>query len=86
MDKLTQLAAIAGGKAYFPKTMQECRQACIDTAKELHHQYSLGYYPTNRAKDGTWRDIRVEVVGLPPSGDLVVRTREGYYAPREEQR
>lgn len=88
VDKLSQLAAITGGKAYFPKTMQECKQACIDTAKELHHQYSLAYYPTNRAKDGTWRDIRVEVVGLPTgsSGDVVVRTREGYYAPKEEKR
>lgn len=87
VDKLSQLAAITGGKAYFPKTMQQCKQACVDTAKELHHQYGLGYYPSNLTKDGTWRHIKVEVVGLPPGGsDVVVRTREGYYAPRETQR
>lgn len=88
VDKLSQLAAVTGGKAYFPKTMDQCKKACIDTAKELHHQYSLAYYPTNRAKDGTWRDVRVEVVGLPTgrSSDVVVRTREGYYAPREDHR
>src|SRR5713226_471939 len=29
VDKLSQLAAVTGGKAYFPKTMAQCKQACI---------------------------------------------------------
>jgi len=88
VDKLSQLASVTGGKAYFPKTMEQCKQACVDTARELHHQYSLAYYPTNRAKDGTWRNIHVEGVGLPVgrSSDVIARTRDGYYAPRETQR
>jgi hypothetical protein len=65
--------------------MQQCKQACIDTAKELLRQYSLGYYPTNRNKDGNWRRIRVEVNGLSPmqNAQLVIRSREGYYAPTQ---
>ena len=82
VDKLTRLAAITGGRAYFPKSMEECRRACVDTANELRSQYTLGYYSTNKKKDGTWRQVRVDVVGLPPDrGTVVVRTREGYYAP-----
>ncbi|HJT70840.1 MAG TPA: VWA domain-containing protein [Terriglobales bacterium] len=84
VDKLSQLAAVTGGRADFPKNMEQCRQACINVARELHRQYSIGYYPTNAAKDGTWRSIRIELVGLPPStGDGIARTREGYYVPRE---
>ena len=84
-EKLTRLAEATGGRAYFPKTMEQCKQACLDTASELRHQYTLGYYPRNKEKDRTWRKIRVEAVGLPTNraGDLRVRTKEGYYAPKE---
>lgn len=84
MDKLSQLSTVTEGKAYFPKTMQQCNQACVDTARELHHQYSLAYYPSNRAKDGTWRNIRVEVLAPRPDSaeNLTVRTRSGYYAEK----
>lgn len=84
VDKLSQLSTVTGGKAYFPKTMQQCKQACVDTARELHHQYSLAYYPSNRAKDGTWRNIRVEVLAPRPDSaeNLTVRTRSGYYAEK----
>jgi len=82
VDKLSQLATVTGGRAYFPKTMEACRQACVDTANELRSQYTLGYYSTNEKKDGTWRKVRVDVVGLPPDrGGVVVQTRDGYYAP-----
>lgn len=85
VEKLSRLAEVTGGRAYFPKTMEQCRQACLDTASELRHQYSLGYYPTNKEKDGAWRKIRVEVLGLhtDQAHGFNVRTREGYYAPRQ---
>lgn len=82
VDKLTRLAAVTGGRAYFPSTMEACKQACLDTARELRSQYTLGYYSTNKKRDGTWREIRVDVARLPPVPDgVVVRTREGYLAP-----
>ena len=82
---LKQIAQATGGKAYFPKSMKECDEACIAIANELRNQYSLGYYPANRKKDGGWREIRVEV-SVPPSWGstkLAARTREGYYAPSQ---
>ena len=84
VEKLTRLAEATGGRAYFPKTMEQCKQACLDIAGELRHQYRLAYYPSNREKDGTWRKIRVELVGprLDSKENLTVRTRSGYYAEK----
>jgi VWFA-related protein len=45
-------------------------------AEELRHQYALGYYPTNAARDGSYRKIRVRVM----RANLAVRAREGYRA------
>jgi hypothetical protein len=42
----------------------------------------IGYNPTNRASDGSWRNIRVRIrpEGLPKEmSDLSVRARQGYY-------
>lgn len=82
VEKLTRLAEATGGKAYFPKTMSECKEACIRIAAELRHQYSLGYYPSNSARDGKWRAVRVEVSGPLDPGALL-RTKEGYFATPE---
>ena len=43
--------------------------------------YNLGYSPTNEAKNGTWRSIRVSL--SDPTGSLsqvTVRAKQGYYA------
>jgi Ca-activated chloride channel family protein len=54
-------------------------QKAFDTiSEELRQQYVLGYYPTNAARDGAFRKIRVEVT---PS-DMKTLTRKGYYAPK----
>jgi VWFA-related protein len=45
--------------------------------------YLLGYYPTNSTQDGKFRKIKVTIRGRP---DLIVRTRQGYIARREEEK
>jgi Ca-activated chloride channel family protein len=47
-------------------------------AHEIRNQYVIGYTPTNLARDGSFRHVRVDV-NVP---DLTVRTRAGYYARR----
>jgi hypothetical protein len=42
----------------------------------------IGYNPTNRAADGSWRNIRVRIrpEDFPKEmSDLSVRARQGYY-------
>ena len=78
---LQELAEATGGQAYFPASLEEVTPICEHVADELRKQYTLGYYPTNSAKDGTFRAVRVQVQSS--RGKLSVRSRTGYYAPKE---
>lgn len=53
-------------------------EAATEVANELKQQYTLGYRPTNRKRDGEFHQIKVEL----PDKSLRVRTKRGYYAPR----
>jgi Ca-activated chloride channel family protein len=80
---LTKLAEETGGKAFFPKELSEIHAIAQQISTDLRTQYSIGYYPTNSNKDGSFRAVKVQV----NSGNrrLVARTRNGYTAPREGQ-
>lgn len=79
---LTELAEATGGMAYFPDSLDQVTPVCEQVARDIRNQYTLGYYPTNTAKDGTFRAVQVQM--LPPHGHpkLNVRTRTGYYAQK----
>jgi len=80
---LTELAEATGGAAYFPANLSQVTPICEQVAQEIRSQYSIGYYPANTAKDGTFRAVQVQLVEPPKGhGKLSVRTRSGYYAPK----
>jgi Ca-activated chloride channel homolog len=81
---LTELAEATGGQAYFPDNLSDVTPICERVASEIRNQYTLGYYPTNSAKDGTFRLVHVDVIPTEHTGKLVVRTRTGYYSPKTE--
>ena len=76
---LQQLAEATGGQAYFPETLDEVTPLCEQIARDIRNQYTIGYYPTNEAQDGTFRAVHVDV-SAPGHGKLVARTRTGYFA------
>jgi Ca-activated chloride channel family protein len=78
---LTKLAEETGGKAFFPKELSEVHTIAQQISTDLRTQYSLGYYPTNSKKDGTFRAVRVQVNA--GNRRIVARTRNGYTMPRE---
>lgn len=78
--EMDELAKTSGGKNFLAGTLQDARAAFAGVATEIGTQYSLGYYPTNKARDGKFRAIRVEVQGAPAKSQ--VRAREGYIAPK----
>lgn len=78
--EMDELAKANGGRNFLAASLQEARAAFARVATEIGTQYSLGYYPTNKARDGKFRSIRVEVQGAPEKTQ--VRAREGYYAPK----
>lgn len=65
-----------------PRPYMSLEEAFVRIALELRHQYSISYTPTNKAKDGKWREIKVKVSSPKGYPRLAVRVKKGYYAPR----
>lgn len=78
-DEIDELAKVSGGRVFPVSDLSEARSAFKNVADEIGTRYTLGYYPSNDKRDGTYRKIKVEVVGLPKGTTL--RAREGYTAP-----
>ncbi len=74
---LKKLSEETGGRAIFPDNARELREAFEQIAAELRSQYSLGYTPSNRARDGSFRKIEVKV----KRDGTRIQARKGYYAP-----
>jgi len=82
---LTELAEATGGLAYFPDSLDQVTPTCEQVARDIRNQYTLGYYPTNNAKDGTFRTVQVQLTPPHGRGKLNVRSRTGYYAQKTSQ-
>jgi Ca-activated chloride channel family protein len=78
---LKDLAEETGGAAFFPKGIGDLNRDFEQIQDELHSQYRLAYVASNKQLDGKWRSITVKVKNRD---DLVVRTRQGYYAYPDE--
>jgi VWFA-related protein len=79
-EQLLTIAEQTGGRMYTPRRIEELSRVYSEIADDLRIQYQLGYNSTNRARDGRWREIRVQVKNHTGA---VVRTRKGYYARKE---
>jgi Ca-activated chloride channel homolog len=78
---LTEIALASGGVAFFPENVEDVHSICEQVAHDIRHQYTLAYYPSNSARDGSFRSVHVDVIPPRGHGKLVARTRNGYYAP-----
>ena len=74
---LERLAEETGGKAYFPTALGELNGIAADIASELRTQYLVTYYPTNDKKDGTFRNIKVQISDGPNKEKRIALTRTG---------
>ena len=80
---LNEISDVTGGRMFRVDDPNELADVATKIGVELRNQYVLGYRPTNAARDGKWRKIKVKLVppkGLPP---LTVHAKTGYYAPSE---
>jgi Ca-activated chloride channel homolog len=81
-SEITNIVSLTGGRAFFPRSFNELDYYIDLIHSELRNQYLLGYAPTNKAHDGKWRRIKVQLdapKGLPK---LTMHAKEGYYAPK----
>jgi Ca-activated chloride channel family protein len=76
---LEELARASGGVSFRPNDPRGIAEALGQVARHIRHGYTLGYAPTNSARDGAFRQVYV-VVTAPPGRRFVVRTRSGYVA------
>ena len=81
---LKQLAKDTGGEAFFPQSVRDVVPIFERIARDIRDQYTIGYVPTNRKRDGIYRAIQVKA-RAPGRGRLLVRTRAGYYPPLKPQ-
>ena len=77
-DIAHRIADQTGGRVIEVSSEKHLQEAFDQISEELRSEYTLGYYPTNAARDGTFRKIKVETTDK----DLKVLARKGYYAPK----
>jgi Ca-activated chloride channel family protein len=80
---LDDICEATGGRLFKVLDMQDLSDIAERISEELRDEYVLGYTPTDRKRDGTWRKLKVRL--LPPPGlpALTSHSREGYYAPSQ---
>jgi VWFA-related protein len=77
--EMNDLAKVSGGRTFNATSLSDARAAFARVAADIGTLYSLGYYPTNKARDGKFRSIHLVVKGLKEKAEI--RSRDGYYAP-----
>ena len=83
-ELLREVTEGSGGRTFSVdgnRNLSDLPDIAIKIGMELRNQYVLGYRPSNHARDGKWRKIKVKLrppKGLPP---LNVYAKSGYYSP-----
>lgn len=84
-----------GGLSFFPRFIAEYGSVFNQIETALRDQYTLAYHPTNTARDGKFRHIKVELVNPATNEPLRITNQKGkavkyqivakagYKAPRE---
>jgi VWFA-related protein len=75
-NEMRTFAAMTGGRAYFPRFQAEYSEDFQDIGNDIRKAYTLSYSPTNTKLDGTYRKLKVQVVG-PDGGPLKVKDQKG---------
>lgn len=76
-NTLAMLAEESGGLYYKARKIEDLSGVYAQVIEDLGKVYSLGYKPTNGARDGSWRVVSIQIRNRP---DVTVRARQGYYA------
>ncbi len=77
MERITEAT---GGRSFFPLRMQDVSKAFMEIQDELRSQYAVAYKPADFVADGRYRAIEIRA---DRHKALKVRSRKGYYAPRQ---
>ena len=93
-NQMATFARMTGGRTYAPRLMGEMPDIFREVAQAIRNQYTITYKSTNPKQDGTYRKLKVELVG-PDNKPLIIKdqknhdikyqiaAREGYTAKHE---
>ena len=75
-NEMRTFAAMTGGRAYFPRFEGELPELFGDISNDIRNQYTISYVFMNSKLDGTYRKLKVEIVG-PDGAPLKVKDQKG---------
>jgi VWFA-related protein len=78
---LVDLAKYTGGWPDFLERPDQADEIYTRILNDINHRYIIGYYPTNRARDGKRRKVTIEVRGHP---DYTLLGRKTYFSPEPD--
>lgn len=76
-NQLRTFAEMTGGRAFTPRFEGEFPGIFRDIGNSVRNQYTLSYRPTNKALDGTYRKLKVELVDPDTGKPIVVKDQKG---------
>ncbi len=75
-NEMNTFCKLTGGRWYSPRMMGELPDDFREIAGAIRNQYTITYKPSNSKQDGTYRKLRVELVG-PDDKPLVIKDEKG---------
>lgn len=94
-NQMRTFAKETGGMSFFPRFYGEFPSIFRSISDSLRNQYTMTYSPSNQARDGKFRKIKVELVNPATNEPLrvvdqkgkpikyMIIAKQGYTAPRE---
>jgi hypothetical protein len=76
---LVELSSLSGGWTEFLETPTQAQAIYSRILSDINQRYVVGYYPTNKDRDGKRRKISIEVKSHP---EYTIMGRRSYFAPK----
>lgn len=78
---LRKVSGETGGRAYFPHSERELRDAFAQIQRDLREQYLVAYSPSNKERDGSYRRVQIQIVDPElQKQKLKLNYRAGYFS------
>ena len=83
VNLINRLAKETGGRAFFPSSLSELPQIAQEITRDLRTQYVISYRPTEKARPGEYRNVRVMIADAPGRDKRIAVARGGYTGQAE---
>lgn len=80
---LSEISEQTGGRALAASGSNDLPGLASRIGLELRNQYVLAYSPSNKDRDGKYRNVQVKIKGPEALPELKARWRTGYFAPSQ---